>query len=160
MRRIKAIVFVFFSFYLYPANSLRYRFYYFLYYEIVQIEFKKIDSVLFYSFRFFFQMDTDKRNSEDVEMIDISSSMTKENDAPTQTKEVNVNSKSTITITKQTPWLEKYRPKNLDDIVGNEEAISRLSHFARQGNLPNIIISGPPGCGKVSYQFCFILLLT
>jgi Holliday junction resolvasome RuvABC ATP-dependent DNA helicase subunit len=92
-------------------------------------------------------------NSEDVEMLDISSSMTKENAAPNQTKEPDVISKST-TI-KHTPWLEKYRPTKLDDIVGNEEAISRLAHFARQGNLPNIIISGPPGCGKVCFDFIF-----
>lgn len=51
---------------------------------------------------------------------------------------------------KHTPWLEKYRPTKLNDIVGNEEAIARLAHFAQQGNLPNIIISGPPGCGKVT----------
>ena len=88
----------------------------------------------------------------DVEMLDINSTMSKENDAPIQAKGKDVIPKSSLT--KHTPWLEKYRPTKLDDIVGNEEAISRLAHFARQGNLPNIIISGPPGCGKV----CFFLL--
>lgn len=96
-------------------------------------------------------MANNKQDVEDVEMIDISSSMTKENNAPNQTKEVDVVPKSTVI--KHTPWLEKYRPTKLDDIVGNEEAISRLTHFARQGNLPNIIISGPPGCGKVCLDF-------
>jgi predicted ATPase with chaperone activity len=104
-------------------------------------------------------MANNKQDSEDVEMVDISSSMTKENNAPIQIKEVDAISKSIITI-KHTPWLEKYRPTKLDDIVGNEEAISRLAHFSRQGNLPNIIISGPPGCGKVCFLFYFLLILS
>jgi replication factor C subunit 2/4 len=87
-------------------------------------------------------MANNNENPNDIEMVDI-----KENEPPSDLKETSVTSKSTLI--KHTPWLEKYRPTKLDDIVGNEEAISRLAHFARQGNLPNIIISGPPGCGKV-----------
>ena len=45
----------------------------------------------------------------------------------------------------EAPWIEKYRPELLADIVGNQEAISRLSAIAQVGNLPNIILSGPPG---------------
>ncbi|VDK46600.1 unnamed protein product [Anisakis simplex] len=48
------------------------------------------------------------------------------------------------------PWIEKYRPQKLEDIVGNKSTIQRLGIFAKQGNLPNIIISGPPGCGKTT----------
>jgi replication factor C subunit 2/4 len=43
------------------------------------------------------------------------------------------------------PWVEKFRPILLNDIVGNEETINRLKVFAEDGNLPNLIISGPPG---------------
>ena len=86
-------------------------------------------------------------DDDDVDMVDVSSSVSKENDAPKATKETDVQSK--VSTVKHLPWLEKYRPTKLEDIVGNEEAVTRLSHFARQGNLPNIIISGPPGCGKV-----------
>jgi len=39
------------------------------------------------------------------------------------------------------PWIEKYRPTEIKDIVGNEDAVSRLQIIAEEGNMPNIIIS-------------------
>jgi len=52
------------------------------------------------------------------------------------------------------PWVEKYRPQFMSDIVGNRETVERLAVFAREGNLPNIIIAGPPGCGKTTSILC------
>jgi hypothetical protein len=39
------------------------------------------------------------------------------------------------------PRVEKFRPKVLDDVVGNSETIERLKVIARDGNCPHIIIS-------------------
>jgi hypothetical protein len=39
------------------------------------------------------------------------------------------------------PWVEKYRPHKIEDIVGNEDAVSRLQVIARDGNMPNLIFS-------------------
>jgi replication factor C subunit 2/4 len=52
------------------------------------------------------------------------------------------------------PWIEKYRPEFLKDVVGNSEAISRLEAISKIGNLPNIILSGPPGTGKTTSILC------
>eukprot|EP00529_Nitzschia_sp_RCC80_P031546 CAMPEP_0113519956 /NCGR_PEP_ID=MMETSP0014_2-20120614/43809_1 /TAXON_ID=2857 /ORGANISM="Nitzschia sp." /LENGTH=357 /DNA_ID=CAMNT_0000417735 /DNA_START=177 /DNA_END=1246 /DNA_ORIENTATION=- /assembly_acc=CAM_ASM_000159 len=50
----------------------------------------------------------------------------------------------------QVPWIEAYRPQKLEDVVGNEETLVRLQSIARDGNLPNLILSGPPGTGKTT----------
>lgn len=52
------------------------------------------------------------------------------------------------------PWIEKYRPRTLSKVVGNTETIQRLKVIARNGNMPNLIIAGPPGIGKTTSITC------
>ena len=51
-------------------------------------------------------------------------------------------------------WIEKYRPREMVDVVGNEDTVSRLRIIARDGNMPNVIIAGPPGTGKTTSILC------
>jgi hypothetical protein len=39
------------------------------------------------------------------------------------------------------PQVEKYRPSNIRDVVGNEEAVARLRVIAEEGNMPNLILA-------------------
>ena len=46
--------------------------------------------------------------------------------------------------------LEKYRPQTFEDIVGNEDVISKFKTFSESGSIPNFILAGPPGVGKTT----------
>ena len=48
------------------------------------------------------------------------------------------------------PWIEKYRPSSLNDIVSHEEIISTLRIFIKNRCLPHLLFYGPPGSGKTS----------
>lgn len=47
-------------------------------------------------------------------------------------------------------WVEKYRPKTLDEVVGQEEIVKRLKGYVERKNIPHLLFSGPPGTGKTA----------
>jgi replication factor C subunit 2/4 len=50
----------------------------------------------------------------------------------------------------KTPWIEKYRPKNLDEVIFQHDIIKILKQTVLTGNLPHLLLYGPPGTGKTS----------
>ena len=48
------------------------------------------------------------------------------------------------------PWIEKYRPRKLNDIISQKESINILSNTLKTGELPHLLLYGGPGTGKTS----------
>jgi len=47
-------------------------------------------------------------------------------------------------------WTERYRPKNLDEVVGQKHVTERLKAYASAGNMPHLLLTGPAGTGKTT----------
>jgi len=47
-------------------------------------------------------------------------------------------------------WVEKYRPKSIDDIVLPENIKSKILEYKKQQEIPNILLVGDAGIGKTS----------
>lgn len=48
------------------------------------------------------------------------------------------------------PWTEKYRPKGLAEVIGQETIVDRLKAFVKNKNFPNMIFAGTAGIGKTT----------
>tara|TARA_B100000886_G_C20376004_1_gene471795 strand:+ start:89 stop:1030 length:942 start_codon:yes stop_codon:yes gene_type:complete len=47
-------------------------------------------------------------------------------------------------------WVEKYRPKNVNDCILPENTINVFKGFVDQGEIPNLLLSGTAGVGKTT----------
>jgi len=54
----------------------------------------------------------------------------------------------------ETLWIEKYRPRTLDEIIDQEEVVTRLKDFVKDKSLPHLLFAGPPGTGKTTAALC------
>ena len=48
------------------------------------------------------------------------------------------------------PWVEKYRPSKLSEVIGQREICKRLTAYVSTKNLPNLLFAGPAGSGKTT----------
>jgi len=47
-------------------------------------------------------------------------------------------------------WVEKYRPKDLDDVLSHKDIINTIKRLVRERKLPHLLFYGPPGTGKTT----------
>ena len=48
------------------------------------------------------------------------------------------------------PWIEKYRPNSLDEMIDHSEKINTLKSLIDKNEMTHLLFYGPPGCGKTS----------
>jgi len=47
-------------------------------------------------------------------------------------------------------WVEKYRPKTIEDCILPDATKKTFQDFLHKGEVPNLLLAGPAGCGKTT----------
>ena len=47
-------------------------------------------------------------------------------------------------------WVEKYRPKTIEECILSENIKKTFTDFLNKGEVPNLLLAGPAGCGKTT----------
>ena len=47
-------------------------------------------------------------------------------------------------------WVEKYRPKKIEECILPQGIKDTFLQFLKKGEIPNLLLSGPAGCGKTT----------
>ena len=54
------------------------------------------------------------------------------------------------------PWIEKYRPNHIDEIILEDDIKNMLYEMIETKNFPNLLFYGPPGTGKTTTIICLL----
>ncbi|KEP63902.1 UNVERIFIED_CONTAM: replication factor C subunit 2, putative [Hammondia hammondi] len=54
------------------------------------------------------------------------------------------------------PWVEKYRPRRVEDMAHQVEPKKMLRRILETGNMPHLLFYGPPGTGKTSAALALV----
>jgi len=54
------------------------------------------------------------------------------------------------------PWVEKYRPRKLEEVVNQKGIINRLQQFINDKSMPHLIFAGPAGTGKTTSALAIV----
>jgi replication factor C subunit 2/4 len=71
-------------------------------------------------------------------------------------KKISKNDSEIKLQSKQIPWIEKYRPKSIQDILVDPTIKAEIENIILHKDIPNMILTGTPGIGKTTTLLCLV----